>query len=376
MSDKQTDTPMSDDSLKSLQEAFEKLKIENDTLKGTVKELRSENKHLTRSNETLKKESNAKKIKKISKEPERFAGTKNEDWHGWVRSMVLYLRHSEIESDEGKISVMLSFLKDDAAQTAQPYFQLIEDDEKLGTFKEFLESMGSVYGQRDREGAAKGSLETLKMTGSAGEYTAEFVRYAQLTRYSEYDKKERFIQGLAPGLMRAVINSISQIELDRERTAAYTNEPPEPVTLDELMREAVRLDNVNERIKRYTGSRGATATTTTKPRPAPRATPPTTTSTQPTRDPNAMEVDPPERPRPTCYNCNKVGHVAKYCRAPRQPRPGMAAQATRTTHEVDYSMIAKGILEAVSGLVSTQRTPPPPPFEAAPAKATSESEDF
>jgi hypothetical protein len=122
------------------------------------------------------------------KEPERFTGTKGEDWHAWSRSVMLYLRRNRVEREDEMIEIVLSYLGGAASQTAQPYFHMMEQGEELGTFEAFMQSLTAVYGQTDRESVAKAALAELKMTGSAAEYAAEFIRHAQLTRFSDYDK--------------------------------------------------------------------------------------------------------------------------------------------------------------------------------------------
>jgi len=281
------------------------------------------------------------------KEPERFLGGKSDDWHAWVRSLRLYLRTARVVADDERIQTALAFFGGNASLTAQPYFEMLENDRELGTFEAFIASMTAVYGQIDREGAAKNAIEALKMTGTAAEYTAEFVRHAQLTRYSEYDKKERYLQGLNAGLLRSLLTSVSNIEANRDAKEYKGGDVS--LTFDELIREAIRLDNVNERVKRYAPPR----TTATAPRVAPKPTNRPNGSSTTEKDPNAMEVDPPATPAgPKCYNCNKYGHLSRNCTEPRRPRP--VARIQRAGGEGDT--LAK-ILEMLSGLTKKEVQP-------------------
>ena len=132
------------------------------------------------------------------------------------------------------------------------------------------------------------------------------------------------------------------------------------LTFDELIREAIRLDNVNERVKRYAPTR----TTTVAPKAAPKPTNRPNGPTMAEKDPNAMEVDTPATSAgPKCYNCNKYGHLSRNCTEPRRPR--LAARIQKAGGEGDA--LAK-ILELLTG-IAKKGDKPVVPQEVADAPA-------
>ena len=99
------------------------------------------------------------------KEPKRFLGGKNDNWHAWVRSLQLYLWMAKIWTSDEKIQTALVFLGGNASQTAQPYFQMLEEEWELGSFEAFVMSMMVVYSQIDREGTAKKCIRCIEDDG-------------------------------------------------------------------------------------------------------------------------------------------------------------------------------------------------------------------
>ena len=244
----------------------------------------------------------------------------------------------------------VAFFRGNVSLTVQPYFKMLENDRELRTFKAFITSMTAVYRQIDHEGAAKNAIEALKMTGTVAEYTAKFMRHAQLTRYLEYDKKERYLQGLNTGLLRSLLTSVSNIEVNRDAKEYKGGDVS--LMFDELIREAIRLNNVNEWVKHYAPPR----TTTMAPRVAPKPTSCPNGLTTTEKDPNTMEVDTPAvLAGPKCYNCNKYGHLSRNCTEPRRLR--LVAWIQRAGGEADA--LAK-ILEMLTGLTRKEVQPVAP----------------
>ena len=126
-------------------------------------ELAQQNRELSEIIEELAKRTTPQTRLIKPKELERFLGGKSDDWHAWVRSLRLYLRTARVTADDDKIQMALAFFGGNASLTAQPYFEMLENDRELGTFEAFITSMTAVYGQIDREGAAKNTIEVLKM---------------------------------------------------------------------------------------------------------------------------------------------------------------------------------------------------------------------
>jgi hypothetical protein len=95
-----------------------------------------------------------------------------------------------------------------------------------------------------------------------------------------------------------------------------------PGQLQEWYKKALELEKAYREAKQYYGKKEFTFKGKFKPKNATAGPSTSQTVTVKVKDENAMDVDKTTttRPPPRCYNCQKMGHIAKHCRNPKVER--------------------------------------------------------
>jgi hypothetical protein len=244
-----------------------------------------------------------------------------------------------IESDDYVITAT-SYMKGDAEKWVAPLTRRymdpdVDDDENKSLFEDwdlFKAKLRQVFSPIKESLVAKQKIQTLQQTKSAADYTTTFQQYAAALNWDGEALMEMYKQGLKPAVRRELM-----------RTGASVR------TLDELINEAVRLDNelfelkLEEEIyasRSRLNGRNSRETLPTRQtgRQQPRsnqgqrrfAKTPYHQGFYQSRGPEPMHLDTIHQGKPKkeygnqkldkqketrkCYNCDKPGHLARDCR--------------------------------------------------------------
>jgi hypothetical protein len=153
-------------------------------------------------------------------------------------------------------------------------------------------------------------LRNTTQKGDIEEYLTEFKGWASLAGFDDVALVDQFKTGLKKGLGRRIME---------------TGNPGDGTTqgqLQEWYKKALELERAYREAEQYYGKKEFTfkgkfklKNTTAGPSTSQKVT-------VKVKDENAMDVDKTTttRPPPRCYNCQKMGHIAKHCRNPKVER--------------------------------------------------------
>ena len=200
----------------------------------------------------------------------------------------------------------------------------------FNTWEEFERAFKLTFERIGDEAEAMAELKHFKQgSSSVAEYQAHFEMLAIRTHLSEFDKRERYYDGLAGRIKDLLVGTSKPI-----------------ATYDELRTVSVQLDNHwaqrqwekgQDRVQHFNNPR--TTNQTFQPRPQ---APPH----QPARDPNAMEIDASK----ACFNCGKMGHFKRNCRSPPK---GSQGQQIKATGQENQPATGTGISPEVMSMVTS-----------------------
>jgi hypothetical protein len=153
-------------------------------------------------------------------------------------------------------------------------------------------------------------LRNTTQKGDIEEYLTEFEGWANLAGFDDVALVDQFKTGLKKGLGRRIMET------------GNPGDGTTPGQLQEWYRKALELERAYREAEQYYGKKEFTFKGKFKPKNATAGPSTSQTVTVKVKDKNAMDVDKTTTTRPPlrCYNCQKMGHIAKHCQNPKVER--------------------------------------------------------
>jgi hypothetical protein len=153
-------------------------------------------------------------------------------------------------------------------------------------------------------------LRNTTQKGDIKEYLTEFKGWANLAGFDDVALVDQFKTGLKKGLGRRIMET------------GNPGDGTTPGQLQEWYKKALELERAYQEAEQYYGKKEFTFKGKFKPKNTTTGPSTSQTVTVKVKDENAMDVDKTTttHPPPRCYNCQKMGHIAKHCRNPKVER--------------------------------------------------------
>ncbi|KAG9194056.1 hypothetical protein G6011_04091 [Alternaria panax] len=167
--------------------------------------------------------------------PEKFGGDR-EKLRTFLTHTDLYCEYNEVPTDQEKILMASTYMKDKASNWMQPYVDdYLLDAEHRGTkaetralfagWTEFKEEMGRIFGEVDAKNQAEKRITRLKQTTSVSAYTAEFKQLQARIDWDDAALRTVFETGLKENVKDGLVHH------------------DKPESLHALIELATRIDN-------------------------------------------------------------------------------------------------------------------------------------
>ncbi|KAF8670115.1 hypothetical protein AX14_005943 [Amanita brunnescens Koide BX004] len=222
----------------------------------------------------------------------------------WIRSMEVYFQVVNMDDMGNMILMMLQRIRKGKGNRAGTY-SAVKLKEWIDAEREFARRVGE--GTMTRIATYEERIQALSQgTTPVEDYIIRFKSIAPLTGFNNYALVARFKAGLNPSLGFEVIK----------------NRAPADDNLDAWYDRSTELVRDYRDAKKTFGDRGRRNDCPPQTKTANSDLTPVASSsraTKTTRDPNAMDINRKRTPF-KCYNCRKLGHMARDCKAPKKPR--------------------------------------------------------
>ena len=234
-------------------------------------------------------------------------------------------------TEEAKVYYAIALLKGTAFAYVEPFLEKDDPPAWMTDFTLFANQLKKVFGDPDLVGNVTYKLRSLRQTGSATSYAAEFRRLASQLEWGNQALLSQFLEGLKESVQDEIIKT------------DYSQ------NLESLIDQAVRIDNLQYQRRQARSSRlsAQVPKKSHSPHAAPKlrnAAPMQQTSVSfPTAQPAAnnsrsspRRLSEEEREHRIknnlCLYCGNAGHIAKQCpnRPKQQSQPARIAQFTVT----------------------------------------------
>jgi hypothetical protein len=196
-----------------------------------------------------------------------------------------------------------------ATHEAWPVYEFVHKP-PFRSWEDFTQQARDYFLTTETRDMAIKKLRNTTQKGDIEEYLTEFKGWANLAGFDDVALVDQFKTGLKKGLGRRIMET------------GNPGDGTTPGQLQEWYKKALELERAYREAKQYYGKKEFTFKGKFKPKNATAGPSTSQTVTVKVKDENAMDVDKTTttRPPPRCYNCQKMGHIAKHCRNPKVER--------------------------------------------------------
>jgi hypothetical protein len=196
-----------------------------------------------------------------------------------------------------------------ATHEAWPVYEFVHKP-PFRSWEDFTQQARDYFLTTETRDMAIKKLRNTTQKGDIEEYLTEFKGWANLAGFDDVALVDQFKTGLKKGLGRRIMET------------GNPGDGTTPGQLQEWYKKALELERAYREAEQYYGKKEFTFKGKFKPKNATAGPSTSQTVTVKVKDENAMDVDKTTttRPPPRCYNCQKMGHIAKHCRNPKVER--------------------------------------------------------
>jgi hypothetical protein len=196
-----------------------------------------------------------------------------------------------------------------AEHEARPTYEFVHKP-PFRSWDDFAQQARDYFLTTETRDMAIKKLRNMTQKGDIEEYLTEFKGWANLAGFDDVALVDQFKTGLKKGLGRRIMET------------GNPGDGTTPGQLQEWYKKALELERAYREAEQYYGKKEFTFKGKFKLKNATAGPSTSQTVTVKVKDKNAMDVDKTTttRPPPRCYNCQKMGHIAKHCRNPKVER--------------------------------------------------------